>query len=45
MPVIYDQHRNAIRLVKQGFGLQLNWEELTEESLKQKISNLIYDKK
>ena len=45
MPVAFDQHRNAIRLVKQGFGLQLNWDELTEDSLKETIDVLLNDRK
>ncbi|KAG0713353.1 UDP-glucuronosyltransferase 1-1 [Chionoecetes opilio] len=44
MPVFADQHTNMMEVEQNGWGKVLHWSELTPETLRQKISEVINDK-
>ena len=44
-PVFADQESNMLYAVHDGIGESIEWDDLTEEFLKQKLSNLLQDKK
>ncbi|CAL4112549.1 unnamed protein product, partial [Meganyctiphanes norvegica] len=43
VPISFDQHRNAAHLAKKGYGLVLNWDEMTEEAILKNVNILIKD--
>ncbi|CAL4109823.1 unnamed protein product, partial [Meganyctiphanes norvegica] len=43
VPITFDQHRNAARLARKGYGRVLNWNEMTVESIIENINCLIKD--
>ena len=43
VPIAFDQHRNAARLAKKGYGRVLNWDDMTVESIIENINILIKD--
>ncbi|CAL4094090.1 unnamed protein product [Meganyctiphanes norvegica] len=43
VPISFDQHRNAARLARKGYGLFLNWDEMTVELIVENINILIKD--
>ncbi|CAL4094940.1 unnamed protein product, partial [Meganyctiphanes norvegica] len=43
VPISFDQHRNAARLARKGYGLVLNWDEMTVELIIDTINILIKD--
>ncbi len=42
-PVYGDQSLNILRAVKDGYGLKLEWKDVTEESLTQNINALLHN--
>lgn len=44
MPVYGDQFRNAAKTVRKGYGLILRSEDVTSDTLTEKIETLVYDK-
>ncbi|CAL4255296.1 unnamed protein product, partial [Meganyctiphanes norvegica] len=43
VPISFDQHRNAARLARKGYGRVLNWDEMTVELIIRNINILIKD--
>ncbi|XP_066945878.1 UDP-glucosyltransferase 2-like [Macrobrachium rosenbergii] len=43
VPVSFDQYRNAARLARKGFGLVINWEDMTTESIVEAIETLLHN--
>ncbi|CAL4229679.1 unnamed protein product, partial [Meganyctiphanes norvegica] len=43
VPISFDQHRNAARLARKGYGRVLNWDEMTVELIIKNINILIKD--
>ncbi|XP_064097581.1 UDP-glucosyltransferase 2-like [Macrobrachium nipponense] len=43
VPVGFDQPRNAARLARKGFGLVLNWEEMTTGTIVEAIQTILQD--
>ncbi|XP_068216262.1 UDP-glucosyltransferase 2-like [Palaemon carinicauda] len=43
VPVSFDQHRNAARLARKGFGLVVNWDDMTTESILEAIQTLLHN--
>lgn len=45
LPLAFDQPRNAHRMAKNGYGLVLQWNELSVQTLLEAINILLYNSK
>ncbi|XP_068215721.1 UDP-glucosyltransferase 2-like [Palaemon carinicauda] len=43
VPVLFDQPRNAARMARKGFGLVLNWDDMTTETIFNAIQTILHN--